>query len=59
MAPGEGFSKADILDGKMYAVLAYLSIFCIIPLIFKKKNAFVAKRLILKYVRKYIRRQRI
>jgi len=28
--------RFDILDGKMYAVLAYLSIFCIIPLIVKK-----------------------
>ena len=37
----EGFSKADILDGKMYAVLAYVSIFCIIPLIIKKNNPFV------------------
>ncbi len=35
------FSKEDILDGKMYAVLAYLSIFCIVPLILKKNNAFV------------------
>ena len=35
------FSKADILDGKMYAVLAYLSIFCIVPLIVKKNNPFV------------------
>ena len=35
------FSREDILDGKMYAVLAYLSIFCIIPLIVKKNNAFV------------------
>jgi len=45
MPPGgrmEGdFSKADILDGKMYAVLAYLSIFCIVPLILKKDNIFV------------------
>lgn len=40
--PSEGnFSKADILDGKMYAVLAYVSIFCIVPLIVKKSNAFV------------------
>ena len=38
---GESFSKEDILDGKMYAVLAYLSIFCIVPLIFKKNNVFV------------------
>lgn len=35
------FSKEDVLDGKMYAVLAYLSIFCILPLILKKNNAFV------------------
>lgn len=35
------FSKADILDGKMYAVLAYLSIFCIVPLILRKNNNFV------------------
>ena len=34
-------SKEDILEGKMYALLAYLSILCIIPLIFKKKNPFV------------------
>ena len=34
-------SREDILDGKMYAVLAYLSIFCIVPLILKKNNAFV------------------
>ena len=40
--PSEGnFSKEDILDGKMYAVLAYLSIFCIVPLIINKNNAFV------------------
>ena len=39
--PSEGFSKEDVLDGKMYAVLAYVSIFCIIPLIFKKNNTFV------------------
>ena len=40
--PSEGsFSKEDILDGKMYAVLAYLSIFCIVPLIIKKNNPFV------------------
>ncbi len=35
------FFKEDIIDGKMYAVLAYLSILCIIPLILKKKNPFV------------------
>lgn len=35
------FFKEDVIDGKMYAVLAYLSILCIIPLILKKKNPFV------------------
>lgn len=35
------FFKEDIIEGKMYAVLAYLSILCIIPLILKKQNAFV------------------
>ena len=39
--PTGSFSKEDILEGKMYAVLAYLSIFCIVPLILKKSNAFV------------------
>jgi uncharacterized membrane protein len=41
MPPEGKFSKEDIIDGKMYAVLAYLSIFCIVPLILKKNNAFV------------------
>ena len=31
----------DISEGKMYALLAYLSILCIIPLILKKNNRFV------------------
>ena len=38
--------KADsqenqVLDGKVFALLSYLSIFCIIPLLFKKDNDFV------------------
>ena len=37
----ENFSKEDILEGKIYAILAYLSILCIIPLILKKNNSFV------------------
>ena len=41
MPQGGNFSKEDIIDGKMYAVLAYLSILCIVPLIIKKNNAFV------------------
>ena len=35
------FSREDIMDGKMYAILAYLSVLCIIPLILKKNNPFV------------------
>lgn len=36
-------SKEDqeIIDGKAYAILAYLWVFCLIPLILKKDNAFV------------------
>ena len=41
MSGEKSISKEDVLDGKMYAVLAYLSIFCIVPLIIKKNNAFV------------------
>jgi len=41
MSARQSFSKDDIIDGKMYAVLAYLSILCIIPLIVKKRNPFV------------------
>lgn len=32
-----------ILEGKVYAILAYLSILCIIPLVIKKENPFVLK----------------
>lgn len=40
MTPAD-FSKEDIISGKMYAVLSYLSVLCIVPLILKKNNAFV------------------
>lgn len=33
----------EIREGKIYAVLAYLSFLCIIPLILKKNNDFVLK----------------
>ena len=32
-----------ILDGKIFAILSYLSILCILPLLFKKDNPFVLK----------------
>ena len=38
---GDNFSKEDVIDGKIYAILSYLSILCIIPLILKKDNLFV------------------
>lgn len=41
MSHPKEFFKEDIIDGKMYAVLSYLSVLCIIPLILKKKNPFV------------------
>ena len=34
-------SAEEILEGKIFAVLAYLSGLCILPLVFKKENAFV------------------
>ena len=34
-------SAEQILEGKVFAILSYLSILCIIPLVFKKDNPFV------------------
>ena len=31
----------SVIEGKVFAILGYLSILCIIPLIFKKDNPFV------------------
>jgi len=31
----------QITEGKMFAILSYLSILCILPLVFKKENSFV------------------
>lgn len=36
-------SEQQILEGKIFAVLSYLSILCIIPLLFKKTNPFVLR----------------
>lgn len=35
--------KSHVTEGKIFAILSYLSIFCIIPLVFKKDNEFVLK----------------
>ncbi|MBI5149548.1 MAG: hypothetical protein HZA28_02090 [Candidatus Omnitrophica bacterium] len=40
-AGGKGGEDPEILEGKGFAILAYLSILCIIPLILKKDNPFV------------------
>ena len=37
----QDFSSEVITDGKIYALLSYLSILCIIPLILRKNNPFV------------------
>ena len=34
--------QEQILEGKIFAILAYLSILCIIPLILKKENTLKA-----------------
>jgi uncharacterized membrane protein len=41
MAKLERSSNKEILEGKVIAVLSYLSILCILPLIFKRDNHFV------------------
>ncbi len=38
-----GSETEQILEGKIFAVLSYLSILCIIPLVFKKENPFVLR----------------
>ena len=41
MATPERSSEKQILEGKVFAILSYLSILCIIPLVLKKDNHFV------------------
>jgi len=33
--------ESEIVEGKIFAIISYLSILCIIPLVFKKDNTFV------------------
>ncbi len=40
MEKSEKNSEKQILEGKIFAVLSYLSILCIIPLVFRKDNPF-------------------
>ena len=35
------YNDEQIREGKIFAVLSYLSILCVIPLVLKKDNAFV------------------
>ncbi len=37
----QSFSEENIIEGKIYAFSAYISVLCIIPLILKKNNPFV------------------
>src|SRR3990167_3559902 len=37
----EKTNESQIKEGKVYAVLSYLSVLCIIPLVLKKDNDFV------------------
>ncbi len=41
MPSPEKASEKQIIEGKVFAVLSYLSILCIIPLVLKKDNYFV------------------
>ena len=34
-------NEKQIVEGKIFALIAYLSIFCFIPLLFKRDNEFV------------------
>ena len=39
--PSRGSQEAQVVEGKVFAILSYLSILCIVPLILKKENPFV------------------
>ena len=41
MSPRARNEDQQVLEGKVLAILSYLSILCIIPLVFKKENPFV------------------
>ena len=41
MEKSEKLSDKQVMEGKMFAVLSYLSILCIIPLVLKRDNRFV------------------
>ncbi len=41
MTKHSSIDEQQIVEGKIFAVLAYISILCIIPLILKKENPFV------------------
>ena len=36
----EKYNEKQVMEGKIFAVLSYLSILCIIPLVLKKDNQF-------------------
>ena len=43
MSKGHRINEKQVIEGKVFAILSYLSILCIIPLLFKKDNDFVLR----------------
>ena len=41
MSDGSSYPQQQILEGKIFALLSYLTILCIIPLVLKRDNPFV------------------
>src|SRR3989338_11112187 len=41
MAKSEQLNDKQVMEGKIFAILSYLSILCIIPLVLKRDNSFV------------------
>lgn len=41
MAKSEQLNDKQVMEGKIFAILSYLSILCIIPLVLKRDNPFV------------------
>lgn len=41
MEKPEKLNDQQVMEGKIFAILSYLSIFCIIPLVLKRDNRFV------------------
>jgi len=49
MTKNEKRDEAQINDGKIFAILSYLSVLCIIPLLLKKENDFEENDFVLQH----------